>query len=66
MKKPIIFLTLILQSSCQWIATHPKEDAAIVEAVEKGVLEIYEYETRTLSPGMPPHKIIGPIWPKGP
>jgi hypothetical protein len=63
MKRLMFFLTLFIQTSCQWIATHPKEDEVIVEAIEKSVEEIYKYETRTLSPGIPPHKIIGPSGP---
>lgn len=66
MKKLVFFLTLFLNTGCQWIATHPKEDAEIVEAVEEATLKLYEYETRTLSPGVPPHKLIGPTGPKGP
>jgi hypothetical protein len=63
MKKSIFFLTLFLNTGCQWVATHPKEDVAVLEAVDEGILKLYEYETRTLSPGVPPHKILGPIGP---
>jgi hypothetical protein len=66
MKKVCFVLSLLMQTGCQWVVTHPKEDAVIVEAVEEAALKLYEYETRTLSPGMPPHKILGPTGPKGP
>jgi hypothetical protein len=56
MKKFISLLPLLTLVSCQWIATHPKEDAEVISAVEGIVKEIYEYETKTLSPAPPqPH-----------
>lgn len=59
-------ISLFLQAGCQWLATHPKEDAELVEVIEEATLKLYEYETRTLSPGTPPHKLMGPDGPKGP
>lgn len=63
MKRLISLLPLLILTSCAWIATHPKEDEVIIESIEEGVLRLYEYETRTLSPGVPPHKIMGPTGP---
>lgn len=51
MRFSLLFIFLLL-SSCQWVATHPKEDILVIEAAEKGLEELYKYETRTLSPGI--------------
>lgn len=42
--KKIIFLLPIL-SSCEFLITHPAEDAILIEAAEGVVNEVYQYET---------------------
>lgn len=63
MKKFTPLLPLVLLTSCTWLATHPQEDLAALGALEQGVEELYQYESRTLSPapqqlppGTPPLK----------
>jgi hypothetical protein len=61
----IMISLIILLASCQWIATHPQEDAEAIQLIEQGTQEIYEYETKTLSPSpQQPNAIQGPIGPK--
>lgn len=67
MKIAIMFLTLILHSSCQWVLSRPEEDTEAVGVIEEVVQDLYQYESRTLSPspppGVPPMKPIGPTGP---
>jgi len=43
MKKLIVLIPLL--ASCQWVITHPKEDATIVKAIEEIGKDMYEYES---------------------
>jgi len=52
MKYFLISLAFLL-NSCQWIVTHPQEDAEIVEIGEEAIREFYQYESHTLSPTPP-------------
>lgn len=67
MKKLSFFLTLLIQTGCSWIATHPIEDVEAIEVIEKSVEEIYRYETgkafpvcTTIPAGYPPMKAVTP------
>ena len=52
-------------TACQWIVTHPAEDAEIVKIVEEAVLDIYHYEAKQpLTPGEPPMKLEGASGPE--
>ena len=56
MKKITLLAPLLFLTSCQWIATHPKEDMEFLLSAEEVARELYQYETRTLSPAPPqPH-----------
>jgi len=63
-----LLFTLFL-TSCSWVATHPQQDAAVIEIAEECMQDLYTYETRTLSPGpqlppgTPPMKLQGPSGP---
>jgi hypothetical protein len=57
-----IFLTLIF-ASCEWVITHPEEDAEIVELGEKAIQEIYSYETKSLL-SLPPQPNAEPFGPQ--
>jgi len=59
MKTLISIVLALFTSSCAWIATHPAEDAELVELGETAVKDLYDYETKTLSPTTP----VGPIQP---
>ena len=51
MRQILIFIGIsIMCVGCQWLLTHPEEDIEIAHYVEEGVEDIYEYETKTLSP----------------
>lgn len=63
MKRLISLIPLLILTSCQWILNHPQEDAEAVELIEKAGEEVYEFESRTLSPGVPPMKLNGPTGP---
>ena len=51
MTKIVLYWPLILLTSCQWVLTHPEEDAEAVSVVEEVAKDFYQYETKTLSPG---------------
>lgn len=67
MKRLISLLPLLILTGCQWILTHPSEDEAALEILKEAGTDIYQYETRTLSPtpplGVPPMKLKGPSGP---
>lgn len=45
MKEVVLISLLALLPSCQWIISHPMEDAMAIEAVEGVVNQIYQSET---------------------
>lgn len=61
MRKFSLFLPLIMLTACNWIITHPTEDAEAVGLVEQGVQEIYSYERKTLSPTPPQPNVAPPF-----
>ena len=69
MTKITLFWPLLLLTGCSWVLTHPTEDAEAVGIVEEAAKEVYQYETKTLSPspqpGVPPMKIPGASGPGG-
>lgn len=69
MTKFSLLLPLILLSSCTWVATHPKEDMEIILSAEEIARDLYQYESRTLSPAPPQphvHHDLPPFKPKAP
>ncbi len=66
MKRLISLLPLFFLHSCAWIAANPVVEEEAIEIAEELTSDLYRYETRTLSPGVPPHKIMGPDGPRGP
>ena len=46
------FGLILSMFGCQWVLTHPKEDAAIINEGEAVIGQIYQYETgQPLMPG---------------
>lgn len=65
LKNLSILLSIMIFTSCTWIATHPQEDAEILLSIEKLAERAYEYESKALSPMPPqPHTLYGPTGPK--
>lgn len=51
MKKFLVLLPLL--ASCEWILTHPTEDAEIVKLAEEAASDLYRYETgQTVKPAV--------------
>ncbi len=65
MKILISIVLALTTSSCQWIMTHPVEDAEMVQLGEQAVEDLWNYETKTLSP-TPPQPNAEPIGPTQP
>ena len=67
MTKITLFWPLMLLTSCSWVLTHPAEDAEAIAILKEAGTDIYQYETKTLSPalppGLPPMKLKGPSGP---
>lgn len=62
MKTLISIFLALSTSSCQWILTHPAEDAEMVQLGEQAVEDLWDYETKNLSP-TPPQPNAEPIGP---
>lgn len=54
-------LTLLLVfTSCQWVITHPREDAEVVRIGEEIASEIYKYECGEQKPQQPQQLPVTP------
>lgn len=52
----VLISLLLLLTSCQWLLTHPEVEVEVIEVAEELMTDLYQYETKTLSPAPPqPH-----------
>jgi len=58
MKKFSVLLPLLILTGCQWVLTHPSEDAEALGVIEEAGKDIYDYESKTLSPAPPVNQDI--------